>query len=181
MDGRTGFPAGTTPSADRPPRRLPFTLRGTRIGTTRIRRGLDDAVRAARLVRPDGTAEHVTPQHLRDRTGQRRHDPTGSHGAAGPCHSQDDNPLRRPRSHHRSGLIRLGDGQDPRNPAAPPRGQPWPLLYTRRNGRRRGGPDVVRRSWRWPQTEMSPTALRLPIGTPPFVISAVNFGAELQC
>lgn len=42
-----------------------FTLRGTRIGATRIRRGLDDAASAAGLIRPDGTPEHVTPHQLR--------------------------------------------------------------------------------------------------------------------
>ena len=42
-----------------------FTLRGTRIGATRIRRGLDDTVKDAGLVRPDGTPEHVAPHQLR--------------------------------------------------------------------------------------------------------------------
>jgi hypothetical protein len=42
-----------------------FTLRGTRIGATRTRRGPDDAARAAGLIRSDGTPEHFTPHQLR--------------------------------------------------------------------------------------------------------------------
>jgi hypothetical protein len=42
-----------------------FTLRGARIGASRIRKGLDDSVLAAGLVRADGQPQHVTPHQLR--------------------------------------------------------------------------------------------------------------------
>jgi integrase len=60
----------------RPARGLPFTIRGARMGASRIRRGLAGAVRASELHNPDGTPSSVTPH-------QRRHTYASSLASAG--------------------------------------------------------------------------------------------------
>ena len=130
MSQRGGQRSLPYPRDDRPTDFL-FTLRGARIGTSRIRRGLEVAAQTAGLRGRDAHPLRITPhqlRHLRHPTGQRRDEHASPDGAAWPRHPGDDTALHQPGQPHHPQRLRHRDGQGPLAPTAatdrrrPPRG-----------------------------------------------------------
>lgn len=97
-----------------------FTIRGARIGASRIRRGLTDAVRAAGLVGTDGEPLNVTPHQLRHTYATSLVNAGMSLQALmallGHSPARNDHQIRPPRKQHRPRRIRRRHEQATHHP-----------------------------------------------------------------